>query len=1044
MMKRKHFFSLIPFGVLLLLVTANSNTASAQFSQIVEQTKSMVYGTTEILAPKSESKVPAVDFSQGPKPDWIWIGKGSGNESFLFRKNFETQDVKRASLICSCDNVWNIRVNGKRVAGGSEWQEASRTELTPHLKAGKNSLVIEAANQGGAAGLIAKLRLEKTDGSVKWISTDASWEYSKVSKTPEWNPGVTVIGKLGKGPWGNVFDKASSNLKGSTPRDVFNVREGFKVEKLFTVPKNELGSWVSICFDHKGRILASDQGGKGICRITPAAIDGSTETKVEPLELKMTGAQGMLYAFDALYFSVNGGPGSGFYRAKDTNGDDQFDKLEKLKAFRGGGEHGPHAVRLSPDGKSIYVIAGNHTDPPADFEWSRIAPNWSEDHLLPRQWDARGHARGKLAPGGWIAKTDPEGKRWEVVSMGYRNPYDMDFNADGDLFAYDADMEWDMGTPWYRPTRVVHATSGSEFGWRSGTGKWPTYFADSLPPICDIGPGSPVGAAFGYGAKFPAKYQKALFICDWTFGTMYAIHLTPTGSTYVGEKEEFVSRTPLPLTDVEIGPDGAMYFTIGGRGTQSELYRVVYVGKEKTDAVDLRNKEFKAERDLRRLTESSHDEDSTFEVLELVSLLSHEDRNIRYAARVGLERRPVNQWLAKVVDIKDPLGRIHGMLALAKQGKGEHFNAFVKAMDGIDVSTLTESETLDYLRTLSVGFIRLGQPNPSMKRVFAGKIDPLFPSKSDPLNRELSKVLVYLDSPQVIGKTLAIMKNPPKQSPQEMNELLARNAGYGGTIAKMLSNLPELQNIHYAMMLRNMRYGWTLEQRREYFAWLNKALEKTGGASYQGFIQNIRKEAMENLSESEKLALSSTEIAPPIEAVSLPKPLGPGKKWKLQPAVAVAGNASESPVTFEAGKRAYAAAKCIVCHRFDGNGGATGPDLTNVAGRFSRNDLLDSIINPDKVISDQYRAHIVQTVDGKLVTGRIVGETDDSVTIATDPEDATKLTKISKDDIEGQKTSPKSLMPSELLDELSEQELLDLTTYLMSRGNAADPAYQKK
>ncbi len=118
--------------------------------------------------------------------------------------------------------------------------------------------------------------------------------------------------------------------------------------------------------------------------------------------------------------------------------------------------------------------------------------------------------------------------------------------------------------------------------------------------------------------------------------------------------------------------------------------------------------------------------------------------------------------------------------------------------------------------------------------------------------------------------------------------------------------------------------------------------------------------------------------------------------------------------------------------------------MTNAAGRFSRNDLLDAIINPDKVISDQYRAHIVQTVDGKLVTGRIVGETDDSLTIATDPEDATKLTKISKDDIEAQKPSPKSLMPSELLDELSEQELLDLTTYLMSRGNDKDAAYQKK
>ena len=1042
-MNRTRFASQNQCSVLLFFLIAMASTASAQFSQNVEQTKSMVNGTTKVITPESDAKLPPVDFSQGPKPNWIWIGKGSGNEAFLFRKEFEGTGIKRASLICSCDNVWQIRVNGKRVDGGSEWQESTRTEVTKHLKA-NNSLVIEASNQGGIAGLVAKLRLEKNDGSVEWISTNGSWEYSTVSKTPDWKRGVTVIGKLGRSPWGNVFDGFSSNLKSSTPRDVFNVRKGFKVEKLFTVPKNELGSWVSICFDNKGRILASDQGGKGICRITPAALDGSTETKVEKLNLKMTGAQGMLYAFDALYFSVNGGPGSGFYRATDTNNDDQYDKLEKLKEFRGGGEHGPHAVRLSPDGKSIYVIAGNHTDPPADFDWSRIAPNWSEDHLLPRQWDARGHARGKLAPGGWIAKTDPDGKRWEIVSMGYRNPYDMDFNADGELFAYDADMEWDMGTPWYRPTRVVHATSGSEFGWRSGTGKWPTYFADSLPPICDIGPGSPVGAVFGYGTQFPEKYQKALFICDWTFGTMYAIHLSPSGSSYIGEKEEFVSRTPLPLTDVEIGPDGAMYFTIGGRGTQSELFRVVYVGDEKTDAVDVRDSKFSAERDLRKLTETSHDEGSTFEVLELVSLLSHSDRNIRYAARVGLERRPVNEWLEKVVEIKDSLGRVHGMLALARQGTKDHQITFVKVMDEIDFPSLSESEQLDFLRTLSVGFIRFGQPTVAIKKEFAKKIDPVYPAKSDSLNRELSKVLVYLDSPQVISKTLAMMKNPPKQTPEEISDLLARNAGYGGTIAKMLSNLPELQNIHYAMILRNMRYGWTLEQRREYFAWLNKALEKTGGASYQGFIQNIRKEAMENLSESEKLALSSTEIAPPIKSVSLPKPIGPGKKWSLETAVEVASHASKMSASFDSGKRAYAAAKCIVCHRFDGKGGATGPDLTNVAGRFSRNDLLDAIINPDKVISDQYRAHIVQTIDGKLVTGRIVGETADELTIATDPEDATKLTKVSKDDIEGQKPSTKSLMPSGLLDELSEKELLDLATYLMSRGNDNDAAYQKK
>lgn len=1016
-----------------------SPSLHGQYKQKVEQAESRVYGAQE-AATKPEKQI-AVDFNQGPAPHWIWVGKGSGNESYLFKSEFSGNAIQSAWLICSCDNNWNVRVNGRKVTSGSEWNSPTRTNITRFVQNGKNEIVVDAGNAGGIAGLIAKIRLESKSGKVTWLTTGKSWSYATDKKNPNWESDVTVVGKLGDQPWGNVFNN-TSDLVSSTPRDIFNVRKGFKVEKLFTVPKGELGSWVSICFDNKGRLIASDQGNKGICRITPAGVGGATETKVEKLNLKISSAQGMLYAFNSLYFSVNGGPGSGFYRARDTTGDDQYDQLEKLKAFQGGGEHGPHALRLSPDGKSIYVIAGNHTNPPADFDWSRIDPNWKEDLLLPRQWDARGHARGKLAPGGWIAKTDPDGKRWEVVSMGYRNPYDMDFNADGELFAYDADMEWDMGTPWYRPTRVVHATSGSEFGWRSGTGKWPTYFADSLPPLCDIGPGSPVGAAFGYGTKFPAKYQKCLYICDWTFGTMYAIHLTPQGASYTGVKEEFVSRTPLPLTDVEVGPDGALYFTIGGRGTQSELYRVVYTGDESTVPAKLTDDPFKEERNLRKLVETSHNKGSGFETLELLSLLSHEDRHIRYAARVGLERKPVREWGGNVMGIRSPLGRIHAMLALARVGSADDYELFGQTMNAIDFGKLTESQQLDFLRTLSVGFIRLGKPTSSWRGDLIVSLENVFPSKSDRLNRELARVLVFLDSPKVIGKTLAFLKNPPKQSQEDLSELLARNSGYGRSIAAMLSNLPEIQNIHYAFVLRNMRYGWTLEQRREYFEWLNKALAKSGGASYQGFIKNIRNEAMANLSDAEKRALSATEIAPPIQTATLPKPVGPGKKRTLESALSFVQGSAAAKVEFKKGARAYAAAKCIICHRFDGNGGATGPDLTNVSGRFSTKDLLDAIVNPDKVISDQYRAHIVSTVDGKLVTGRIVGESDDSITIATNPEDGTQTVTIQKEDIEAQKASPKSLMPSGLLDDLNDQEVLELIKYLMSRGNQQSPMFK--
>ena len=141
------------------------------------------------------------------------------------------------------------------------------------------------------------------------------------------------------------------------------------------------------------------------------------------------------------------------------------------------------------------------------------------------------------------------------------------------MFAYDADKEWDVGMPWYRTTRAVHATRGSKFGWRSGSGKWPSHYIDSLPPIMNIGQGSPVGVEFGYGLKFPAKYQKALYICDWTFGTRYAIHTESRMSTYTASREEFLYRTPLPLTDVAAGLDGLS--TVSRRRRQRDVQKIV-------------------------------------------------------------------------------------------------------------------------------------------------------------------------------------------------------------------------------------------------------------------------------------------------------------------------------------------------------------------------------------------------------------------------------------------------------------------------------------
>lgn len=115
-----------------------------------------------------------------------------------------------------------------------------------------------------------------------------------------------------------IAEKQASTTDPAAENGAFLLRPRFQIEKLFTVPKETLGSWVAITFDNRGRLLAGDQGGLGLCRITPASLDGKTPTTVERLDVKITSAQGLLYAFDSLYLSVNGGPGSGLYRAKDN------------------------------------------------------------------------------------------------------------------------------------------------------------------------------------------------------------------------------------------------------------------------------------------------------------------------------------------------------------------------------------------------------------------------------------------------------------------------------------------------------------------------------------------------------------------------------------------------------------------------------------------------------------------------------------------------------------------------------------------------------
>lgn len=1006
---------------------------------------------------------PALDvMAGGPAPLWIW--GPDDNRDYVLRVDFEGGS-RAARLRATCDNAMMLVVNGHRVATGGDWQTAVEVDIQEHIVPGKNTLLAHVQNHGGIAGFVLKLALVAPDGSMRYVVSDDTWRVGVGKKSMEWNK-PRIIGKLGMAPWKDPLAAAKAD---TVARDVFYTLPGFQVERLFTVPKDELGSWVCIGLDHRGRLLVSDQGNLGMCRVTPPAIGGNEPTRVERLDVKISGVQGMTQVGENLYVVCNSGANSGLYRLRDTNGDDQYDDIAKLKELRGSGEHGPHGVRLSPDGNSLFVIGGNHTRPPFDLTLnapiqtlggirpeplraelpaganSRIMPNWDEDVLLPRQWDANGHAAGIVAPGGWIARTDFEGKSWEMFSVGYRNQYDMAFNADGELFAYDSDMEWDMGTPWYRPTRVTHATSGSEFGWRSGTADWPWYFVDSLPPLIDIGPGSPVGVEFGYGTRFPARYQRALYICDWTFGTIYALHLEPAGASYRAVKEEFVSRTPLPLTDAVVGRDGALYFTVGGRGTQSELFRVTYVGQEAITPADAHDTAGAELRRLRRSIEDYHVgsiEAPAKAAGYLAPHLGHADPHIRYAARVALERLPVETWQDRVFSARDPETVITGVVGLARQGDKPLGPRLLTALDRLDFAHLTEMQQLGLLRAYQLVFIRLGLPDEPTRAALGAKFEALFPSAHELVNRELAVLMVGLESPNAAHKLVPILTRPRVASQADLGEVLQRNKGYGGAISAVLANQPDQLQLHVALTLRNLKKGWTLEEKKTYFAWFEKARGWNGGNSYQKFLVNIDRDAFANSTDAERLAIEATGARQPFKMPELPKPRGPGRDYTLAELLSYSTTEMRGR-SFRNGQKMFAAARCVVCHRFGGEGGSTGPDLTQAAGRFSFKDMAEAIVDPSKVVSDQYRTTIVETAQGKVYTGRVLAVTAETITMLIDPEDATKIVEIKKSDIESQELSPVSLMPKDLLKTLNKNEALDLMAYILSRGNPTDAMFGK-
>jgi len=495
------------------------------------------------------------------------------------------------------------------------------------------------------------------------------------------------------------------------------------------------------------------------------------------------------------------------------------------------------------------------------------------------------------------------------------------------------------------------------------------------------------------------------------------VQLAPHGATYRADVELFFMSKGMPIADIAVSPaDGAMYFVTGGRGAGSSLYRIVYAGTESTapakpvppapDAVALH--------DVRRRLEAFHGAPDPRALAVAWPLLGHADRIIRLAARSAVEWQPVAEWKARALADRDPRIALQALLALARATPGDSSvqPEVLAALQKFDFAKLTPDEQCWYLRIITVSASRHGMPPADVVAALAARLRPALPSADRRVNEELAAMFAAFKWGECIPTVLDLLERARSQEEQ---------IAYTDALVKL-----------------GKSDAWTPALRERFFELVADRAPRWKGASrVKPQIQAATKAAVAMLDDTQRSRLAAeieTLQKPPAAIADKPRSLV--RQWTmadLVPGLEAGLEAGlKKPRDLANGKRLYTLTTCAACHAFQGEGGLSGPDLSNVRGRYTPHDLLDNILNPSKVINPQYGQFTFLLHDGRQITGRLLTKQGDVQEVGTDPTNPrAKVERLEDKDVESMEPSRLSAMPAGLLDTLTEDDILDLMAYLI-------------
>jgi putative heme-binding domain-containing protein len=953
-----------------------------------------------------------------------WLSVGGHPVPLRISKRFQVGSAVQSGSLKFAEDFCRARVeiNGEPVFVVEPYTQTESVDVTNWLRHGANTIeiVVEQLSDGPAV-VAATLVTELVDKSRTTVATDPTWEVradgaaatSPPARAPSRGLVADELWGIGRrdislSPFENYEQwQQAKGGGGQSPR--FWIAPGFEITQLRAAREDE-GSWVSLATDPQGRLTIGRED-QGFLRMT-LSEDAKQIDRVEPIPANLLECRGLVYRDGWLYASANNS--KTLFRLKLTEAGQATD-VTPLREFPGGVGHGRNDLALTQS--SLHLICGDSVDLPRS-----AITDWTSPF--------RAKVAGPHSREGFLLRSTLDGTNWELFCAGLRNPYGVAIEPrSGDPFTFDADNEFDLGMPWYRPTRVLSLQRGGDYGYREATGSLPPRFSDqpdNALPLIDIGRSSPTAVMFGKEFAFPAPYRDALFLLDWTYGRVLVVHLTPRGARWRAATELFLQGKPLNVTDVAAGRDGAMYLITGGRKSQSALYRIsplpreessrpatdrgaTELGASETELASLINAH--AERN-RRVVQTLNDPATSPSIL--LKHLDDADPAVRSAARTALERIAVEKWRAFVL-ASSPEPSIHGLLALARGLDPKDVPALVAAVQSIDPARLPVGSRLVWLRIIDLCLIA---------------------------NREV--VLEHRTALQAM--TIAGWK--ACASPVRQVACEGTNHDYRRRAALLLAalgsdRLPELaasdllsapaqeDQISGLLALRDHRAEWTPELRERQFETLRAMPLMVGGDGLPKFHKWIEAGTLATLNAEEQSRYAALLKSDASAAEASTPPARPFvKAWSLDDLTAAT---DESAGDAEKGAALFRAVMCARCHRVGLRGPAIGPDLTFVSRRFSRRDILESILTPSKSVAENYRIDVIQTTSGKVHTGRVlIGGDFRSEKIKLSPNllrpDA--IVEIDKKEIEEHHQSAESPMPKGLLDSLTAAEIADVLAYL--------------